>query len=160
MKIRVASIVVLLGVALTGAFTSGCASRAHADKAGLRFGVVNLERILPEIDDYKKFSEQYVQERQRLIGELGTDPKKVEAFLKDDQRKQELEQSIQKWDQTRRKFVDKLTEEIRTASTAVAKEKNLDIVLIDTPWLHLYQRLGYDITIEVQAELKDGKKAR
>lgn len=158
MNIKGIHIVVLLA-AVVGAVVVGCTSQAQQLKPTLRFGIVHLERILPELEEYKQFSEQYVEDIKRLRQEVGTDPKKVQEFMKDEQHRQALEQSVQKWDVTRRKFLDKLSEDVRAASVVVAKQKEIDVVLVSAPWLPVEERMAYDITIEVLQQLKEDKNA-
>lgn len=158
MKIKGFSYVVLL-IALVGAITAGCTSHAQQLKPSMHFGIIHLERILPELDDYKQFSDQYLEDIKRLRQEIGSDPKKAQEFMRDEQHRQALEQSVQKWDVTRRKFLDKLSDEVRAASTVVAKQKDIDVVLVSAPWLPVDERLAYDITIEVLLQLKENKNA-
>lgn len=152
------ALLLLLTLGLAGV---GCVSQAQQLKPTLRVGIVNLDRVLPELPEYRQYSDQYLQERERLFKDLGNDPKAVEQYLKDSTKKQEIEQSIQKWDDTRRKFLDKVSDQVRVAANQVARDKQIDIVLVNAPWFPVNQRLAVDITTDVIYVLRDaaGKTA-
>lgn len=158
MKTKATRIALMLFAVLTAA-SVGCTSRGQEASPALRVGIVYLDRILPQLKEYQEFSDQYVQDRMRLLKDFGTDPKRVEQMLKDDTRRQEVEQSIQKWDQTRRKFLDRLSDEVRTASVTVAKDKQIDVVLQSAPWLPVNERMAVDITTDVMFALNEARKA-
>lgn len=161
MNIKGIRIVVLLVAAALGACLNGCTSQAQQLRSGgPRFGIVSLDRILPQLDEYRQFSNEYVQDVQRIRQEIGNDPKKAQEFMKDEQRKLVLEQTTQKWDETRRKFLSRLTEDVRAASSAVAKEKGIDIVLVNAPWNRVREHLAVDITVEVLLVLQEKKAGR
>jgi Skp family chaperone for outer membrane proteins len=146
----------LLVVAL-GLASAGCVSQAQQLHPTLRVGIVNLDRVLPELPEYRQYSDQYVQERARLFKDAGTDPKQVEKYLKDKQA--EVQQSIQKWDETRRKFLDQVSEQVRVAANQVARDKQIDIVLVNAPWFPVSQRMAVDITTDVIYALRDNGKS-
>lgn len=158
MNIKGIRYIVLLA-AVIGAVAVGCTSQAQQQNRTPRFGIVYLERILPELDEYKQFSDQYVEDMKRLRQEIGTDPKQAQEFMKDEQHRQAVEQSMQKWDATRSKFLDKLSEDVRVASAAVAKQKDIDVVLVSAPWWPVRETLAYDMTLEVLQRLKEDKSA-
>lgn len=136
----------------------GCVSGAQQLKPTLRVGIVNLDRILPELPKYRHFSDQYLQERESLLKDMGKDPAQMQKFLGDERKKLEIEQSIQKWDNTRRRFLGEVSDVVRTAAERVAQEKRLDIVLVNAPWFPVSQRMAVDITTDVIYALRETGK--
>lgn len=142
---------------LSGLVAVGCVSQAQQARVPLRVGIVNLDRILPELPEYRQYSDAYEAERTRLYQGLQTDQNGNAKV--DEQKKQEIEQANQKWDDTKRKFLEKVSDQIRLASNQVARDKQIDIVLVNAPWLPVNQRLAVDITTDVIYVLRDRGKS-
>jgi Skp family chaperone for outer membrane proteins len=150
-----------LGIGLLLAISllaGGCVSRAQQRDGRLPMlvAIVNVERILPELPEYREYSEKYMQDREKLFDGLPSvsDEQKLKAFLSDSKR-QEIEKSVQKWDELKRKFTEQMMERIRASANAVAREKGIDVVLVSAPWHKVGQRMAVDITTDVILALKE-----
>lgn len=152
--------VAMVVLMVVGFACAGCVSRAQQLKPTLRVGIVNLDRILPELAEYRQYSDQYLQDRERLFKDVGdqNNPQTMQKLFADEKKKQEVEQSIQKWDDTRRKFLDRVSDEVRTASNQVAHDKGIDIVLVSAPWFQVSESMAVDITTDVIFALRDTGK--
>jgi len=151
----VAGLILVCGLA-------GCVSQAKQEnRMPMVVGIVHMDRVLPEIPAYRDLSEKYETERLKLFEGLKApqDPKALQEFMQDAKKKQEIEKSVQKWDEARRQFVDKTMDEVRAAAEKVARDKDVDIVLVDAPWYPVRERLAVDVTTDVIITLKESGKA-
>ena len=147
---------VVLAVAVLA--VAGCANRAgeRENHGAMRVGIVHMVPVLKELPEYKQGSEDYEKERLELFKDLkpGGDWKKYA-----ESHKEAIEKSAQKWDDSRRKILDRIAEKVRTAAEAVSKDKKIDIVLVDAPWRPVVQTLAVDITTEVIYNLRETGKS-
>ncbi len=147
-------LVLLAAVCILG---PGCSRQAQQPRL-LRVGIVNLDRILPKLPEYQRYSEQFVSERQHLFRDMGGNPLAIKKYLMNEKNKEALAQSVQKWDDTQRRFVDQVTDEVRTAASAVARDKKIDIVLLNAPWYPVSEQMAVDITTDVILQLHETGK--
>ncbi len=147
-----------LGMALLATMLlGGCVSHARQEnRLPMVVGIVNLDRVLPELPEYREYSEEYLRERSTLFKGLkpGQDMK---AFLTKP-KQQEIEQSYQKWDEKKRKFLDQTMDKVRVAAQQVSREKRIDIVIVNAPWYPVSERMAVDITTDIIIALKEAGK--
>jgi len=142
-----------------GLGAAGCVSRAQQLKpTTLRIGIVDMDRVIMELPKYHELSDRYLQERAQMFREIGNDPDAMKKFLADEKKKEEIEHSVQKWDDERRKFLDQANDDLREAASQVARDKGIDIVLVNAPWHPVYQRMAVDITTDVIFVLRESGK--
>lgn len=148
-------VVALLSVALL----AGCVSQAKQEnRLPMVVGIVNVDLILPQLPEYREYSDKYQKERQELFKGMKPDPKSLNSFMTPDKKK-EIEKSVQKWDELKRKFLDQTMDKIRTAANKVARDKHIDIVLVNSPWFPVGERMAVDITTDVIIALKESGQA-
>ena len=154
---RVALAALGLGVTLL----AGCAS-VSAPEQPLTVGVVEVDRILPKVSEYREASDKYESERAKLFS--GLSPKASAAEVKQFMtaaKQREIEQSVEKWETFKIKFQDDTINKIRTSAATVAKDKKISLVLVSSPWRPLSQRMAVDITTDVLLDMQtSGRAAR
>jgi len=138
----------------------GCVSQAQQQegKPAIRVGIVNLDRVLPELPEYRDYSEKYVKERLQLYKDLKPNETDLKGYFTDKKR-QEIEGSVKKWDELKRKFLERTREKVRAAADQVAREKKIDIVIVNAPWYPVSQRMAVDITTDIILALRESGKA-
>lgn len=149
-------VTMVLMVAALASFGCSRAAKGPEGHVAMRVGIVNMVPILSELPEYKQMSEEYEKERLELFKDLkpGMDLKNYA-----EQKKDAINKSAQKWADSKRKFLDKVSEKVRLASEAVSKEKKIDIVLVNAPWYPVKQTLAVDITSDVIFNLRETGKS-
>ena len=140
---------------------AGCLSHAsqQADsRPAIRVGIVNLDRILPELPEYKQYSEAYQKERKELFRDVKIPKRPNQIPNISTQKRQEIEASVQKWDEKKRQFLENTLQGVKAASDQVVREKGIHIVLMSSPWLPVSQRMALDITTDVILTLREQGK--
>ncbi|MHB2018488.1 MAG: OmpH family outer membrane protein [Candidatus Xenobia bacterium] len=125
---------------------------AGADKPPvMRVGLVNVLRVLGEMPEYRKKSEEYLQDRKKLFDVAGAKSNKdVQKILKS--REPEIQAAQEKWEKVKLDFINDAEAKIRAASDKVMKDKGLSFVIMDSPWYSggpLHQYGAEDITTDV-----------
>jgi len=157
---KIKAVLVAAVLAVSGWLFTGCGAQAQQEhKSAMVVGIVHVDRVLPELPEYRQYSEAYQTEREALFKGLKqpNDPRALQSFL-DSDKKQEIQKSVQKWDEKKRKFLDETMDKIRAASETVSKEKNIDIVIMNAPWYPVSERMALDITTDIIITLKESGK--
>ena len=137
---------------LTSLALMGCGSKESDGK--LRVGVLDTSRILSEMPKYKDLQSNLAREQQDFQSKMprpGSDvsPEDVKQLQKEAGKKQaEFQKRV---DQT----IQAAIKDIRDLTTQVSEEKNLDIVVVNTPYTpSVHYSSGQDITIDVMLKMK------
>lgn len=148
MKIKYLSIIALFFVALAVFFCGGCQRR------GLHVGTVNAEKIISENPKYMELRVVLSDERQKLYSQIpknvnsmsGTEKKALQEKLAKD-----AAERSDKFSKLYRESMAKLQEDIKSHASEVARDKNLDIVVVNTMMNYpvvLYSS-GENITLDI-----------
>lgn len=140
-------------ILLLAALACGCGG-AKAGEEKLRVGRLDTKRILAEMPKYKDLQSSLVQEQAEFQRSLpGPNEKVSEARVKslraDAQRRRDS------YEKRVNDVVQEAISEIRDKASQVAAEKNLDIVVVDTPPdSAIRYSSGQDVTIDVLVKMK------
>lgn len=148
MKIKYLSIIALFFVASAVFFCGGCQRRS------LHVGTVNAEKIISENPKYMELRVVLSDERQKLYSQIpknvssmsGTEKKALQEKLAKD-----AAERSDKFSKLYRESMAKLQEDIKSHASEVAKDKNLDIVVVNTMMNYpvvLYSS-GENITLDI-----------
>lgn len=150
----------VLALALLGIGLAGCNNASSSSPQTFAVGVVDVERILPKLTEYNQAGDKYLNERKELFKGLSPKATKAEMdrFLTPEKRR-EIQQSEQKWEEYKAKLKDDTVEKVRASAAVVAKDKHLGLVLVTTPWKPLSQRMGVDVTTDVLIDMQNSGKA-
>lgn len=130
----------------------GCGEKSDGGK--LRVGVLDTTRILTEMPKYKDLQSNLAREQSEFQSRLP----QPGAQLSED----EIKQLQKEADKKRSEFQKRVNQTIQTAikdirdlTTKVAQEKNLDIVVVNTPYNQsVHYHSGQDVTVDVILKLK------
>lgn len=120
----------------------------------MRVGVLDTSRILAEMPKYKDLQSNLAREQQEFQAKLpqaGENPTEaqMEALQK------ELTQKRSEFQKRVNQTVQTAVKDIRDLTTQVAEEKNLDMVVVSTPYTpSVHYTSGQDVTIDVLLKLK------
>lgn len=139
------------GMAMLSLLLSGCQKSATREDGKLRVGLINTSRILEEMPKYRDLRNNLAQERGSFMASLPENPSKEEfdRVQKDAAKKQK------DWEKRVMDTVQQSVKEISALTADVAKQKDLDLVVISTPYTNsIYYHAGQDITIDVLLKLQ------
>lgn len=131
---------------------SGCESKEGDGK--MRVGVLDTSRILAEMPKYKDLQSNVAKEQMEFQNSLpkpGEDvsEEQMKAIEKDaEKRREEFQKRV---NQT----IQDAIKDIRDLTNQVAAEKQLDLVIVKTPYsnsVHFFQ--GQDITLDVMLKMQ------
>jgi Skp family chaperone for outer membrane proteins len=152
-----------IGLLGLGLMTAGCVTHAAAQqkddyKPAIHVAIVDLGRILPELPEYKEASDEYAHERLELLKDVKM-PSKPGQFPDVPKAEQDkVNAAVRRWDDKKIKLMADVGAKVRAASERICKDKGIDIVLVNAPWLPVSQRMAVDITTDVILALRDQGK--
>lgn len=123
----------------------------------MKVGFVNTARIVQENPKYLELNVLLVQEREAVRAQI---PQNVRELSTGE--KQQLQQRLAKeaserssrFDNLVRDFMQKLQADIKESATEVAQAKNLDVVIINTPYFPtIHYTSGEDITTDIMLKM-------
>ncbi|MBT9587905.1 OmpH family outer membrane protein [bacterium] len=142
-----ASLWLLFALSLTG-----CTGKV--DDGKLRVGVLDTSRILSEMPKYKDLQSNLVREQREFQSKL---PQPGADISQEDMKQLQKEADKKRLEFQKRvnTTVQTAIKDIRDLTTQVAEEKNLDIVVVSTPYTpSVHYHSGQDITIDVMLKMK------
>lgn len=143
-----------LTVALMLSCCSGCSLERH-----LTVGMVDTDRIVRENPQYMELNVLLMNEREAVYSQIPRDarnlPKDERESLKKKITKDANERS-QRFDKLYRDFMKKLQTDIKSHAEAVAHDKGIDMVIINTPsYPTVLYCSGDSITTDILLKMKD-----
>ncbi len=126
----------------------------------MRVGFVNTARIVQENPKYLELNILLMQEREAVYSQI---PQNVRDLSSDE--KHRLQQKLAKeasersgrFDNLVRDFMQKLQADIKESATQIADNKNLDVVIINTPYFPtIHYTSGEDITTDILLKMHGG----
>lgn len=141
-----------IAIGLCAILLGGCGGQSGDGQ--MRVGVLNTARILEEMPKYKDLQANLAREQMEFQAKLPQPGADIS---------EEQKQQLQKEYTTRRsEFQKSVNQTIETAikdikdlTTQVAEEKNLDMVVVNTPYSpSVYYNAGQDVTIDVLVKMK------
>lgn len=130
------NIIILVILIIFTALNSGC-----SDRAKLRVGIINPQRTLSSWGKYNKAAGKVRNEAIVLDEKIAVSNGKLSA-----EDKKEIVQTTMQW----QKDWESLIEEVKKASEIVAKEKKLDLIVLN----NVVNYGGVDVTDDVTKKLK------
>lgn len=124
----------------------------------MKVGIVNTARIVQENPKYLDLNVLLMQERDAVYSQIpanvGSLPDSEKRKLQEKLSKEAAERSGQ-FDKLVRDFMTKLQGDIKQSAEQVAREKGIDVVIIDTPYMPtvLYQS-GENITTDILLKMR------
>lgn len=141
--------VVLLG--LVCLYTSGC-NGGSSEPAKLKVGTVDVIRIMEERPETMDIRLDWAEQAGQTSIELSQVKDETEAVAL----RQEIEKRSKAWQKRMDEFMEESINLVETEASALAKEKGLDIVLVDNPLTKTIRyRDGEDLTLDVSFKLQD-----
>ena len=111
-------------------------------------GIVNLNQVLAGDSDFQAAAKAFAKEQTALQNDFN---KKAQS-MNDAQKKELAEKYNKQLDQKDKELIKPVQDRINAAVAQIAKEKNLDTVVI--PGGYVYGKIDVDITQDVQKALK------
>jgi len=142
---------------ITAALVAGCGG--GSSKGGnLRVGVLNTARIVDQDPAYKTLQLNIMSEKSTFITSLPENPEglskeELNKFRQDSQKKQA------EWQKKVMAFIQQSVKQITNVTAEVAKQRDLDMVVINTPFTNaVHYTSGQDITLDVMLKLNRAAK--
>lgn len=146
-----------LTLAVTAALVAGCGGGSQ--KGGtIRVGVLNTARIVDQDPAYKTLQLNIMSEKSSFLGSLPENPEQLTKeerlkFSQDSQKKQA------EWQKKVMAFIQQSVKQITDVTAEVAKQRDLDMVVINTPFTNaVHYTSGQDITLDVMLKLNRAAK--
>lgn len=158
-KLRIKRNIIVMSLALfmlSGLIfaASGCQANAKNSKdnaqvsySPMKIGYIDADRLLSERDEWKKFSRKKGQETVRLMEKYKD---KEEPSLEE---KKKIAKTTEQFIEEENKIIENFVEETRNASKEVAKEKKLDLIIINSSLSPIIEFGGTDVTEDVRKKL-------
>lgn len=130
---------------------SGCGSTEVSKDSELSIGTVDVMRVMEERPETVQIKLEWAAQAGSTYLEM------TELTNQDEQAalQSKVARSSEQWRQRMAKFVADSVKEVEAAGAAVAKERNLDIVLVDNPLTRPIKYLeGDDITLDVMLKIQ------
>lgn len=130
---------------------AGCKHTQH--KLRLKVGVVDTARVVNAVPGATDMRLDWMKDASALyLRSLSSRSQPQWTSLHRD-----AQQSSAEWEKQMHKFVDSVVKSIRADSAEVAREKGLDIVIVQSPYLNpIKYYSGEDITLDVILKMKKG----
>jgi Skp family chaperone for outer membrane proteins len=142
----------MVSLLLASLALTGCGGQENDGK--LRVGVLDTSRILSEMPKYKDLQSNLMREQREFQSKLPQPGSDVSE--------EDMKQLQKEADKKRSEFQKRVSQTVQTAikdirelTTQVAEDKNLDIVVVSTPYTpSVHYHSGQDITIDVMLKMK------
>lgn len=154
---KILGCILAAGVLLCGSTVlAGC----NKQTVPMRTGTINSTVILQNDDEYQKLSQEYFAERIKAAAEVERLVKEhsgKDGVLKDKSiygKLLKIQNDVEsKWQKRTAEYVSKKMDSMRTACEAVAAEKQLDLVLIDSDDVPTIEFGAHDITADAMGKM-------
>lgn len=140
---------------LAAVLLCGCSGgSATGDTPQLRVGVLDTAQILAEMPKYRDLQAKLTREQAEFQSQLAQEPsdiseQRIKQIQKDALKKRE------EWQKRVDQTIQGAIQDIKDLTKQVAEEKNLDIVVVNTPMTRsVHYHHGQDITLDVRLKLK------
>lgn len=147
----------LTTLVLAAALLAGCGGGPQ--KGGtLRVGVLNTARIVEEDPAYKSLQLSIMSEKSNFLEGL---PENPDALTQDQRSKfrQDSQKKQAEWQKKVMAFIQQSVKQITDITADVAKQRDLDMVVINTPFTNaVHYTSGQDITLDVMLKLNRASK--
>ena len=139
-------------LALVGGL-SGCVGQR-----GIKVGVVDTDRIVRENNKYMELNVMLAQEREAVIMQVPENFASLSESQKQEVRKKigkDANERSDKFNKAYMEFLNKLTDDIRDSAKDVAQNRDIDLVIVDSPSnpTVLYNA-GENITTDILLKVK------
>lgn len=129
-------------------FAIGCGNRGDGK---LRVGLIDTGRILEEMPRYRDLRNDLAKDRSSFFAHMPANPTQEEMM----RLQSEAEKKQKDWQKRVMETLQQAVKEIEGLTAEVAKQKDLDMVVISTPYSKtVYYHAGQDITIDVLLKLQ------
>lgn len=145
-------VVLLVLALLSGGLAAGCGT---VRKRALSVGVIDTSRIVSELPEYRDLNIDWLQERSDFFDQLPRDPRTLTPKQWEAIQKQAQERSA-RFDKLVRAFVEKAFDRISAATAEVAQAKDIDLVVINTPYYPSVRHyVGENLTTDILLKLRE-----
>lgn len=148
---------VVATLVLAAALVAGCGGGSSKGGA-LRVGILNTARIVENDPAYKSLQLNIMSEKSSFLEGLPQNPEELTKeqrgkFQEDSQKKQA------EWQKKVMAFIQQSVKQITSITAEVAKQRDLDMVVINTPFTNaVHYTSGQDITLDVMLKLNRAAK--
>lgn len=132
-------------------FITGCNSGPEEDGAKLKIGTVDIIRVMEERPETMAIRLDWSQQAGNAYLEISgvSDMKEARAL------EQEIAKRSKVWEERMDAFMEESVALVETEAEKLAKERGLDLVLVDNPMADSIQyREGEDLTLDVSLKLQ------
>lgn len=136
---------------------AGCEKQpAEGEKiAPLRLGTVDVMRVMEEKPETVQIKLDWAEQAGRTYSELS----KVENKAQYDALQKQIAEHSAAWQKRMDTFMEKSIAEVEIEAEKLAREKNIDVVLVDNPMTKtLRYHDGQDLTTDILIRLQNGGK--
>lgn len=141
---------ILVGLALLG---SGCQESGDPNK--LRIGTVDVMRVMEERPETIHIRLDWAAQ----AGNTYLAMSKVGSQAELSALQAQVEKSSESWRSRMTDFMNSAIKEVDSAAATVAKEQNLDIILVDNPLTRPIKYFeGDDVTLDIMVKIESGDK--
>ena len=141
-------------LALLALLGAGCEKGTSPTSNGkMRVGVIDPTRILQDMPEYRDLQSSLVKERGNFLASLPKDASKL-TKEKFDRVRGDAEKKQGEWQKRILEMTQVSIKQITATTAEIAKARNLDIVIVNTPATNTINFLdGQDITLDVMLKL-------
>ncbi|CAM9753297.1 unnamed protein product, partial [Phaeothamnion confervicola] len=120
----------------------------------LRVAKIDTTRIMADMKEYKDLQSEMVKDKQAYYATLPKDPRSIDK-AKADQMRVNAQAKQGEWQKKIADMTQTAIKQITDQTAEVAKARNLDMVVVDTPYSHTVQFIdGPDVSTDVILKLK------
>lgn len=138
-------------VAALLAFAGGCGPQ---EPSKLKVATVDIVRIMEERPETRKIRLEWARQAGDTYVRLAETADSAEALAL----QQEIQKRSEEWQRRMDNFMDESVNLVEKEAAALAKEHNLDIVVVDNPMTKTVRYSdGEDLTLDISFKLQNGK---
>lgn len=143
---------VLLSLGALLAILAGGCTQQSGEPAKLKVGTVDIMRVMEERPETSDIRLEWANQAGETYLEISKIKDQSEAMAL----QKEIEKRSEAWQKRMDTFVEESVNLVQQETTKIAKEKGLDIVLVDNPLTKTIRyREGEDLTLDVSLELQN-----
>lgn len=144
----------LVGCGNSAPVGSGARTVQEGPAIKLRVAKIDTARIMADMKEYKDLQSEMVKDKQAYYATLPKDPRSIDK-AKADQMRVNAQAKQGEWQKKIADMTQTAIKQITDQTAEVAKARNLDMVVVDTPYSHTVQFIdGPDVSTDVILKLK------
>ena len=139
----------LMGLAVLASLGCGCGGN---DDGKLKVATVDIVRVMEERPETRQFKMEWARQAGDTYIKLSDVGDKSEALAL----QQEIQKQSEEWQKRTNAFMDESVKLVQKQAAALAKERGVDLVVVDNPMTHTVTYSdGDDLTLDINFKLQN-----